>query len=162
ERIDVGAYFRNAGTEQLKLTPPVQLDAELVTPQSRMFVALSRKGEWTSDKTIAPGESLFVEYELELPPEASGRVVLELNRIAAARGGIEMEPRGSLGPTEPEQPSEHTVSPPPGGFRYAEASLQRFHAYEPMYFVAGTSRPNVRFQFSFQYQIFNPEGPWAS
>lgn len=161
-RVDVGAYFRNAGQDALQFTPPVQIDAELVTPQSRMFVALSRKGEWKDDRTIAPGESLFVAYELELPPEAGGRVVLELTRLAAPPSVLEIEPNTTLGPTAPEKPGEHTVSPSPGGFRYAEASLQRFHAYEPMYFVAGTSRPNVRFQFSFQYQIFNPEGPWAS
>jgi outer membrane phospholipase A len=31
-----------------------------------------------------------------------------------------------------------------------------------MYALFGTDQPNGRFQFSFQYQILNPEGSWAS
>lgn len=169
-RVTVGAYFRNGGQEELKLTPPVQIDAEIVTPQSRMPLALSRKGEWPDDRKLAPGESLFVEYELELPQEVSGRVVLEVKRFAAAATIIEIETPENPADTPAKQSGEDpnspgdpkAVSPAPGGFRYADAALQRFHAYEPMYVVGGTDRPNVRFQFSFQYQIFNPEGPLAS
>lgn len=165
-RIPVGTYFRNAGNAQLRLVPPLQFDAQLVTTHSRMHVALSRTGEWSSDRTIAPGDSLFVVYELELPQGVSGRAVLELQHVSAAPVVIDIE-RDAASTAQvgenPDSPGDpYAVSPAPGGFRYADTSIQRFHAYEPMYFLAGTTRPNVRFQFSFQYQIFNPEGPWAS
>src|SRR5436190_23556241 len=77
-RVKVGAYFRNGGTEPLKFTTPAQIDAEIVTPRSRMFIALTTGAEPTGEKTLAPGESQFVEYELELLPEVCGRVENEV------------------------------------------------------------------------------------
>ena len=56
-----------------------------------LAVALARKGEWPDDRKLAPGESLFVEYELELPKEVSGRVLLEVKRFATAATVIEIE-----------------------------------------------------------------------
>lgn len=169
-RIDVGAYFRNTGTVPLAFMPPVQIDAEIVTPLSRSPVPLARTGEWKHAASLAPQEILFVKYELELPPEVSGRVVLQALRISAAPTVIDVspvDPQDEMkSPKEGEDPNSprdpNAVSAAPGGFRFAEAALQRFRPYEPMYFLGGTDRPNVRFQFSFQYQIFNPEGPWAS
>lgn len=168
--VSVGVYFRNGGAQPLQLVPPTQLDAELVTPQSRSAIALTRRVDWDKARPLAPGESVFVEYALDLPDEISGRVVLQLARLAAAPAVLDV--------TAPEPVEGAVVVPPlaagdsppdaqsapqaPAQFSYAEAALQRFRAYEPMYFIAGTDRPNARMQFSFQYQIFNPEGPWAS
>ncbi|MDZ4773498.1 MAG: phospholipase A [Planctomycetota bacterium] len=169
-RVDVGAFFRNGSAESIAFTPPVQIDAELVTPLSRSPAALSRKGDWTRASSLAAGETVFVEYELNLPGELSGRVVLQLVRMAGAPTVIDIaavDPKDEVKSPKHDEDSNaprdpRAVAPAPGGFRFAEAALQRFHPYEPMYFIAGTDRPGVKFQFSFQYQIFNPEGPWAS
>jgi outer membrane phospholipase A len=37
----------------------------------------------------------------------------------------------------------------------------RFSPHEPIYFLWGDDRPNVKFQVSLKYQLFNPEGPLA-
>jgi len=172
--VPIGVYFRNGGTTPLQILPPAQIDAEIVTTQARSPISLVRMGEWAEGKPVAPGESLFVEYSLDLPPEIAGRVVIQLARLAAAPAVLDIErsePAGlSTTPTVLGSPSgsdqipldPEAVPPPPATFQYAEGALQRFRAYEPMYFLGGTDRPNVRFQFSFQYQIFNPEGPWVS
>jgi outer membrane phospholipase A len=34
----------------------------------------------------------------------------------------------------------------------------RFSPLEPIYFIYGTDRPNIKFQFSLKYQLFSPEG----
>lgn len=168
--VPIGVYFRNAGAMPLEIIPPVQIDAEIVTPLGESPVALRRVGPWPESRTLAAGEVLHVEYSLDLPDEISGRVVLQLARLAAAPGVLDIaktvpveedvfsDPFASTGP-----PADPQSAPPaPAPFQYAEAAVQRFRAYEPMYFLAGTDQPNARFQFSFQYQILNPEGPWAS
>lgn len=43
----------------------------------------------------------------------------------------------------------------------AEHVIQRFSAHEPNYFLGG-DRPSTRFQFSFKYQVFDPESEFAS
>ncbi len=172
--IGVGVYFRNAGTEVLSVLPPAEIDAEVVTLQARAPVPLRRVSDWPEPKQLAAGESVFVEYSLDLPDEITeGRIVVQLVNLTAAPAVIDVEPvakaDGAETPAEPApvESSEETpvdpeaAPPPPAPFQFAQGALQRFHAYEPMYFVGGFDRPNVRFQFSFQYQIFNPEGPWV-
>lgn len=168
--VPVGVYFRNGGAEPLGVTPAVQIDAELVTLLSRSAIVLTRVGDWAEARQLAPGESLYVEYALDLPEEVSGRVVLQLARLAAAPAVLDItvpEPVDGAAVVTPlaataTAPDAQSAPPAPARFSYAEAALQRFQPYEPMYFVAGTDRPNARMQFSFRYQIFNPEGPWAS
>ncbi len=173
--VPVGVFFRNLTAEPLPFMPPGQLDAEIVTQQSRSAVVMARTGEW-SERTIAPGESLYVEYALDLPDEVTGRVVLQLVNHPAAPAVIDVEkpPEETTGGVEApatttkvepdvEGPLDPESAPlAPAKFQFADAALQRFHPYEPMYAVIGTDQPNARFQFSFQYQILNPEGPWVS
>jgi len=56
-----------------------------------------------------------------------------------------------------------TQSAPAGGLDQDESGLaefaRHFSAHEPIYFLAGTEPPNVKFQFSFKYAIANPEAP---
>lgn len=55
------------------------------------------------------------------------------------------------------------AKPPPGGLDQDESGLvefsRHFSAHEPIYALAGTESPNVKFQFSFKYAVLNPRGP---
>ncbi|MDB5294984.1 MAG: phospholipase, partial [Phycisphaerales bacterium] len=62
-------------------------------------------------------------------------------------------PGGELLPNRPQLPA--------GDSGIAEAILPRFSPHEPIYFIAGPDRPNAKFQVSFKYQVFNPEGSWS-
>jgi len=56
-----------------------------------------------------------------------------------------------------------TQSAPAGGLDQDESGLaefaRHFSAHEPIYFLAGTEPPNVKFQFSFKYAVANPQAP---
>jgi outer membrane phospholipase A len=39
--------------------------------------------------------------------------------------------------------------------------IGHFSAYEPMYFIAGPTKPVIKFQFSFKYRLFNEDAPLA-
>lgn len=165
--VSIGVYFRNGGAEKLDVVAPDQIDAEIVTPNARAPIVLRRGDKTPSEAALAPNESLYVDYALDLPTEYAGaRIVLQLVRLSAAPAVIDVEPAADgAAPAEPSTDAPldpEAVAPAPAQFRYAEGALGRFRPYEPMYFVGGTDQPNVRFQFSFAYQVFNPEGPWAS
>jgi phospholipase A1 len=72
----------------------------------------------------------------------------------AAEGGPVVVPRGA-------EVLPNRAAVPVGDSGLAEAILPRFSPHEPIYFIAGADRPNAKFQISFKYQIFNPEGPLA-
>ena len=62
------------------------------------------------------------------------------------------------------EPAAQTVAPVPrGGLDQDDSPLAEFFGHfsghEPIYFVAGPKEPNVKFQFSFKYAIFNPDAP---
>ncbi|HEV7299932.1 MAG TPA: phospholipase A [Tepidisphaeraceae bacterium] len=44
---------------------------------------------------------------------------------------------------------------------FVEFLSNRLAAYEPIYFIGGPERPNVKFQFSLRYQVINDDGPLA-
>lgn len=166
--VPIGVYFRNDGTEPIEFAPPVTFDAQLVTPNTNEPIALTRAQDWPEDRTLAPGEIVFVEYSIQLPGGASGRLVLQLERIGAAPTVVDvLAPEPADGADEPKESTDEPLNPDavpvaPEEFTFAQGTLQRFSLYEPTYFIGGLDRPNVRFQFSFQYHVFNPEGPWAS
>lgn len=166
--VPIGVYFRNDGEEPIELAPPVALDARLVTPNTNMPIALTRVNDWPDARELAPGENVYVEYSIQLPDEAVGRLVLQLVRVGAAPAVVDvLDPERADGSKESTPSNDDPLNPDaapvaPEEFTYSQGALQRFSAYEPTYFLGGTDRPNVRFQFSFQYHIFNPEGPWAS
>ncbi len=166
--VPIGVYFRNDGQEPIELAPPVTFDAQLVTPNTRSPIALTRMKDWPEARSLAPGENVYVEYSIQLPEGTFGRLVLQLERAEAAAAVVDvLEPEvvdGSEAPKESEdQPLNPEAAPvAPEEFTFAQGALQRFSLYEPTYFIGGLDRPNVRYQFSFQYHIFNPEGPWAS
>jgi len=168
--VPIGVYFRNGGTEPLDVVVPERIDAEIVTPNARSAAELVRTAAAIVDKRLAPGEIHFVEYTLDLPDEISGRVVVQLVRLGAAPAVIDIEEPATTDEAQADAvqaPGDSPVDPSaapeaPSPFRFTEAAWQRFRAHEPVFFLAGTDRPNVRYQFSFAYQFFNPEGPWAS
>lgn len=160
----IGVYFRNPGTTEVLFVPPAEIGARLVLANSTSHVALKRVGD-TRDVSLPPGGSLYVDYDMALPNEALGRVVIELERLTGSPGVIDVGPAADpqappdRAATEPANPDAAPPAPP---IPLADFTLQRFSAHEPMYFLAGGDRPNARFQFSFKYQVANPESPLAS
>ena len=88
---------------------------------------------------------------------AAGMFVWGLLVFASARG------EDLVPSTQQATPQSTQPSAPAGGLDQDESGLaefaRHFSAHEPIYFLAGTEPPNVKFQFSFKYAVANPEAP---
>lgn len=91
ESISVGVYLRNTGGKPLDLVPPARIQAKLASNASAQSVELVRGKEGGGQHTLAPGETLFVEYALQLPKNMNGRAVLQLERLSAPPVVIEID-----------------------------------------------------------------------
>jgi hypothetical protein len=92
--------------------------------------------------------------------------ILAFGLLAAvpARGdGLTPSTQQSANEAPATRASPATQSAPAGGLDQDESGLaefaRHFSAHEPIYFLAGTEPPNVKFQFSFKYAVANPEAP---
>src|SRR5687768_372926 len=89
-------------------------------------------------------------------------VVAMLVSGAVARGQVD-ESTPASAPVEETAPPVRTDGGPRGGLDQDDSSLaefaRHFSGHEPIYFLAGTEAPNVKFQVSFKYAILNPEAP---
>ncbi len=122
---------------------------------------------------IAPGAFALPAYALDLPPDARGRVVLEIRRPALARAVIEVEPAApapartvpGAGPVAPAPAPGAEPATAPAAEAEAPvtaASIQRtftgyFSTHQPMYFLMGAKEPAAKFQFSFKYRLLGDE-----
>jgi phospholipase A1/A2 len=57
-----------------------------------------------------------------------------------------------------DDPATEPADEPAREAGLVEYLADRFSPHEPMYFLWGDERPNVKFQISLKYQLFNPEG----
>lgn len=66
--------------------------------------------------------------------------------------------------TQPEAASAAAGQfPVVGGTFGLDEFIHHFAPFEPMYFVGGSQHaPNIKFQFSLRYRIFDPAGTWAT
>ncbi len=93
-------------------------------------------------------------------------------------GQADLPARETPSPTEAETPYTFRKTPtttvvdssPTGSERYRDLNelftlyqpyLGNISAYQPMYFLLGTQPEKSKFQFSFKYRFFNPDGPLA-
>lgn len=169
--IGVGVFFHNAGEMPRRVVPPERLALRLVTPRSTLETELALATPPAVAFELAPGASRRVSYALALPDTLAGPVALELARPGSASALIQVRrapsaadpaiaddvtPTASAAETEPARTLP--LAPP---IPIAEHVIQRFSAHEPNYFLGG-DRPTARFQFSFKYQVFDPESEFAS
>lgn len=177
-KVTLTVYFMNEGAAVARAEAPATIATRLTARDSTVESVLTRLGE-ESARDIAAGTFWAVKYELALPKDAGGTVAVELRSagsprtaiaVASASGAAGVATRdGDAGATTATQPSfrlgreslPNEPALPPNDSGVAEAILPRFSAHEPIYFIAGPDKPNAKFQVSFKYQIFNPDGPWS-
>jgi outer membrane phospholipase A len=86
-------------------------------------------------------------------------VVIVVCGLAAGAWAVDVDPVG----TTAEAPAEAPAESPAGGLDSTDPALvefaRHFSGHEPIYFLAGTKAPNVKFQVSFKYAVANPEAP---
>ncbi len=91
DSVAVGIYFRNTGGKPLDLTVPPRIQAKLASNASTQPIELVRGKDGGGQHTLAPGEALFVDYAVKLPPNMNGRIVLQLEKLSAPPVVIEVD-----------------------------------------------------------------------
>jgi phospholipase A1 len=119
-----------------------------------------------ADVALPAGGFERVPLAFLLPPEATGRLVLELDQPAPVRAVIDVAAtavtrvRGSdLAASEIVQNSPVTL---PAANRLKRYYADHFSAHEPMYFIFGDEKPASKFQISLKYRLLSDNGPLAT
>ncbi len=105
--------------------------------------------------TIPPGGFVKEEYLLEIPITSSGQATLDISGYNPVTIVVEQGVVSEVVPAPETPPSTSAVT---------NADLREYFAnhvsfYEPIYFIAG-SAPNVEFQFSLKYKVFDFKDDW--
>ncbi len=144
---------------------PTSAEVAFVAPRTASGTIFGRHGSWpvnlraTSDAParIAPGGFAHRKYALDLPPDATGRLVLEIPRESGptlrtgleVRAGEEPARSGEAG----HQPRLSSLTDPaPATSAIARTFAGRLGPHESMYFIYGADDPVAKFQFSFKYR----------
>jgi len=95
-----------------------------------------------------------------VPADASGRLVLDLDRPRPARAVIEVKAASGEGPTPGvvSAPLSNILPGQPAASAIQRSFAGRFSAHEPVYFIYGGGAPAAKFQFSFKYRLVGDQG----
>jgi len=134
---------------------PGALAGRLVTERQSWPVEL--QGAVVERAQLAAGGAVRRDFILRLPPDARGRLVLEIERPAPARCVLDVSASvpGSAGaaPAVPPVPTGSFAQPLAAQIERTVAG--RFSTHEPIYFIYGRDAPGAKFQFSFKYRLLS-------
>ena len=164
----------NDADSQTSYPWPATLPCRLTTPAGVVDVVAARVG---ADGTVPLAAHSFARETYVVHQRTAGRVVIELTGGVAAATIVNVEPPGSPasarqdvvdgGDNEqkpPRNPIEAVTQRDPN-FKSENGLVEflsyRIKAHEPVYILAGNDDPVTKFQFSFKYQLFDPNGPIA-
>ena len=159
----------NASSADISWTFPPTIETRVVAAPGLPGLRLELRYGATNAITIPAGSFVRGEYFFTMPSNVAGQVVLEFPKLNANRIVLEVEPVTSIADTtnrvhdsffrryltdaEP-MTHEHAFGP-------AQFFKEHISGYEPLYFIGGSSSPNVKFQISFKYQLLNTYGGLA-
>ena len=157
-------YLHNNTDAAITREPPPSLPCRIVTSQSTVTVNASLAGREADSQTNIPGRGFAKwQYAVILPVYAMGSVRIMLETIDANALIIPVEK------APPEAWAGQQV-PLDEGPTMLQSFLDDLSVHEPMYFLLGVD-PGLeqsKFQFSFKYRLFNPNGylaekaPWVT
>jgi outer membrane phospholipase A len=121
------------------------------------------RGQAGGGAVIAARGFSYRSFVFTMPPDARGRLALELDRPQPVRAVVDSHLPAS---PEEEQSAPALVSAPlsnvlpnqPAASAIQRTYAGRFKAHEPVYFIYGGKAPAVKFQYSFKYRLFGDEG----
>lgn len=154
--VAVGVLALNSGAATVSFTPPAEIEARLSGGERTWLVTL--RGHETAETQIAPGGFRRFRYELLVPRDCRGLIVLETGAQgqSVARAAWPVTP----GATTPEPERKREPFRRIAGLKAAADEIERtfqgrLSAHESIYFVYGPDAPAARFQFSFKYRLLN-------
>ena len=160
-------YWHNASAEAVQVNLPLKVVCRLKTAQQQIEMT-ARSEQIGADAAVRIEAKGFVKrlYVFVVPRSIFGVATLEAEKIGAAPLLVAVEDGRPPAADEPEAAGGQKAEPQKyesldSMFALYQPYLGNFGAYEPMYFLVGTDPQDSRFQISFKYRMFNPQGPLA-
>jgi outer membrane phospholipase A len=137
---------------------PGVLAGRLVSERQSWPVEL--QGAVVERAQLAAGGAVRRDFILRLPPDARGRLVLEIERPAPARCVLDVYASvpGLAGATPAAPPVLAGSFAQPVAAQIERTVEGRFSTHEPIYFIYGRDAPGAKFQFSFKYRLLSDSG----
>lgn len=165
---------------------PASVPVRLTTPDGITDATATCRDNRAGDLIPVPAGG-FVRVPMTVKHTTEGRVTVELRGgttpTALAATVVEVRPPGAAGVTsavDAGEPSTTQPSEEPGvtlrnpfsivtqrdpNYRSESGLVEflnnRIRAHEPVYIAGGDEDPTTKFQLSFKYQVFDPNGPLA-
>jgi outer membrane phospholipase A len=159
----------NPASNDAEMRPPAVLDAVLFSGDRSWPVQLHAAHR--PPTAVSARSFASQEFKLVLPPEAAGRVILEISqgdapplRTALRVGDTPTVagPGPALPPAEPAPRPLSTLAATPAEASLHRAFIAHFSFHDPIYFIYGADAPAAKFQFSFKYRLLSFTGPAAA
>lgn len=168
--LQIIVYVHNNSAETITFSLPNQLSCSIRAGEISHTVIAHLVEEGISEKPVLdPGNFIKAAYTIELVENLSGPVFMVINNLDANPVMFSVS-KPSAAPTD-------LVSDESSGQERDFAKFDSFSTlyqpylvniapYEPIYFLVGTDPGKSKFQISFKYRFFSPEGtlvkklPW--
>ena len=136
---------------------PARLPVRVTTAYNAFDAVAVREDETAADETVEVRAGGFARVAYVVTEQTTGEVSVTLRDAPATTPTTRTSSR-------PSNPIDLIVKPDPeyrSELGLVEHLANRIKPHEPIYIIAGDEDPTTKFQFSFKYQILNPEGPIA-
>lgn len=156
--VRVDLVILNPTSVEVIFETPLTLDAHLSSEKQGWPVVL--RGQAGGGAQIAARGFSYRSFEFTVPPDAHGRLVLELDRPQPARATVMVEtrPKTTAEPRTVSAPLSNIFPSQPAASAVQRSFAGRFTAHEPVYFIYGPDAPAAKFQFSFKYRLLGDNG----
>ena len=167
-------YFHNAGDKAVRVPVPDSL-VGMVKSDGSIFDFTAFSAEPIHDRKILiqPGSYQKIAYRFEIPANLKGLIHIEIPVFDDAVMVVTVVDK--IEPAAEDEKGKWLQEGETGKFQTIDSMftlyqpyLGNFGAYEPMFFLVGIDPENSKFQISFKYRFFNPNGslaanhPWVS
>ncbi|MEO6992806.1 MAG: phospholipase A, partial [Lacunisphaera sp.] len=157
-RVRVDLVILNPTSVEIFFETPLTLSARLSSDHQSWPIEL--RGQAGGGAQIAARGFSYRSFDFTVPADASGRLLLEIDRPQPARVMIEVKGAeksaaelamvsAPLSTIFPHQPAVSAVQ---------RSFAGRFLTHEPVYFIYGLDAPGAKFQFSFKYRLLGNNG----
>jgi outer membrane phospholipase A len=156
--VRVDLVVLNPTSVEIIFETPLTLSAHLTSDHQSWPVEL--RGQAGGGAQIAARGFSYRSFEFNVPPDARGRLLLEIDRPQPARAMIEVKAEEKAAGTPPivSAPLSTIFPQQPAASAVQRSFAGRFAAHEPVYFIYGPDAPAAKFQFSFKYRLLGDNG----
>jgi len=160
--VRISLLVANLSSSMVTYELPGVLAGRLVTEHQSWPVEL--QGAVAEQAQLAAGGAVRRDFILRLPPDALGRLVLEVDQPAPARCVLDVAASSpsALASTPVAGLSAKGSFAQPVVAQIERTVANRFSTHEPIYIIYGRDAPAAKFQFSFKYRLLSDSGVLAA